>query len=162
MCILHTFSNEKKSLWSIIDKSNCKVMKTSKRWIPAVHVDCGVTRSPRTPRYYGSQDSQLLHQQSILVYFILNKTELPAFGYKEIIFMLQNLFLQHIVFPPFIYFKNVFFPNHLQWPRYLMYEDPTQYGRSLGVIVYFCTLVILQGHGQGHSIKFKVKFLKFS
>ena len=54
-------------------------------------------------------------------------------------------YFQHIVFPPF-------------WGLFFS----TWYGWSLEAMVYFCILVTLKGQGQGHSIKFKVRFLKFS
>ena len=62
----------------------------------------------------------------------------------------------------YYYFFLSFFRNCLPLPRYWTYEDVTWYGRSLGAIVYFCILVTLKGHGQGHSSKFNVKFVKFS
>ena len=45
---------------------------------------------------------------------------------------------------------------YLYWTN----KDATWYGWSLGAIVYFCVLVTLTD--QGHSIKFKGKFLKLS
>ena len=73
------------------------------------------------------------------------------------------MFFWHIfVFPRFFFLKTFFFPNRLPRTRYRTYEDATWYGCSLGAILYFCIIVTLKGHGQGHSIKFKVQFKKLS
>ena len=110
------------------------------------------------------------HQSSVPITTSLDRTIACARGewhavlfalFLEVI-MLQFFCLQHIVFPPGfgVFFSWVFksFSSRIAYHS-PGYEDATWYGSSLGVIVYFCILMTLKGEGQGHSIKFKVKFV---
>ena len=69
------------------------------------------------------------------------------------IFILPNLFLQHIVFPPFFYFLlYFFFMNRLPQARYWTYEDATWYGRSLGASLFLHTGDLEQSRSQ-HQVQ---------